>query len=1217
MNAHVGCGGWIIPMVIIVSVHADEITSEVFGPRSSPAGATLFTELSGEATGIIAENNYADPRMWGDRNAEFALGGMGTGVAIGDYDNDGRPDLFVMSKTEECRLFRNLGNWKFVDVTDAAGLLPADEQGTGDSVLGGLFGREASSGAYAGVEAWKQGATFADVNNDGWLDLYVCRWGVPNWLFINRGDGTFSEEAAARGLAVVDASGIGAFCDYDRDGWLDVYVQTNMLNALTSGDGQRDYLFRNRGDGTFVDVTEAAGISGKNLAHSSTWWDFNQDGWPDLYVANDFATPDRLYRNNGDGTFTDVIHRVLPTMPYSAMGSDLGDVNNDGLIDLFVADMAATSHETDQRGAATSREMSRVDADSDVQSPQRLRNTLFLNTGLARFQEAAVLAGIAATDWTWSVRFEDLDNDGWLDLHVTNGMAREFQNADLRDQVIRAGSPAASVRIMRDSRRLDEANFAFRNRGDPAAPSFADVSAEWGLNQQGVSFGAAFGDLDGDGDLDLVIGNFEQSVTILRNDCTTGHRAVVALRGTTSNRFGLGAKVTIETAAGRQVRLLTAVRGYFSASEPVAHFGLGTAERIDRLTVEWPSGVVQHFDNLPADHRYTIQETVTASSGGDLPSDRGSAPALFDASAASVPSGLILDCREDALRENPGQPLLPLRFGRLGPALAVGDLNGDGRDDVVLGGTTRTPARMLGATGDGAFASASLAALTAHPTLNDGPLLLFDADGDGDTDLLLTRTTDGLPAGDRAFQPVLLWNGGGGGFSPAAAGVLPELPVSIGAVAAVDFDRDGRLDVFLGGRIEPGEYPSSPRSVLLHNEGGRFTDATATEAPDLARAGLVTSALWSDVDDDGWPDLLVATEWGPVRAWRNAEGRALVEQTEAWGFAAAGAGWWTSLAAGDFNGDGRMDYVAGNAGLNTPYRASAAEPAVLYRGDFRGRGRGAKRIIEAYYENGRLLPRRTSKVLSGVIPAIARQFRRNDDFAAADLYEIVGEEKLAAAERYAVSQLCSGVFLSRTGGGHVFAPLPSMAQIAPLQGMVTGDFDGDGYCDVVAVQNSFAPISCYGRFDGGVGQFLRGRGDGSFEALSPWASGFLIEGDAKALVRLDLNGDSLPDLLASRNNGPTRAWLTRADRSQPDLTRVQVRLSGAAAAGARVALVERSGRRRIEELHLGAGYFSQSTPAAFFAGFDATDAVVEVRWGDAAVTKHPLPSAGHVLTLAR
>ncbi|HYP17845.1 MAG TPA: VCBS repeat-containing protein, partial [Opitutus sp.] len=825
--------------------------------RSGPRGETLFVALRADATGVKAANSYADPAMWAERYQEANVGAVGTGVAIGDYDRDGRPDLFVVSKVETCRLFRNLGGFRFEDVTARTGVLDSSR-------------------------AWKQGATFADVNNDGWLDVYVCRTAAANLLFVNQGDGTFKEEARARGLDFVGASSMAAFADYDRDGWLDVYLLTNLLDATRQPEGERDRLFRNNGDGTFTDVTERARIAGEGRGHSATWWDYDHDGWPDLYVANDFAPRDVLYRNKRDGTFTDQIHAAVPHHPFSSMGADVGDVNNDGLIDLLVADMAATTQEKDRRGMADSRARTRDPGAGEV--PQYQRNALFLNTGTGVCLEAAFLAGLAATDWTWSSRFEDLDNDGRLDLHVTTGMNREQHNTDLLARMVTAQTPVERVRQMRSSPVFAERNLAYRNVGDL---EFQDVSGAWGLQQSGVSFGSAFGDLDGDGDLDLVYGNYQADPTVLRNDSDSGHRLVVELVGTRSNRSGVGATVEIETAAGRQVRQLVLARGYGSSSEPTLHFGLGEQSEVDRLTVRWPSGHVQTFTGVPGDRRLTITEPEAAVEVS-APA-RGEKPAFIEVAAS-----LRLDLRSEEDDRDPTlmQPLLPFRWHRRGPALAVGDLTGDGADELVFGGTTKTPLRVAQRETGGGYRIQELPKTDAGAT-SDGPVLIFDANGDGANDLLVAGGGANWPEGSAMYQPQLLVNDGAGGLSQAAEGALPPLPISAGAAVAADFNRDGALDVFIGGRLAPGRYPQAPRSALLINRGGRFEDGTASFAPGMEQAGLVTAALWTDVDDDGWIDLLVATEWGTIRCWRNLGGEKFAEWTEQGGFAAAGPAWWT------------------------------------------------------------------------------------------------------------------------------------------------------------------------------------------------------------------------------------------------------------------------------------------------------------------------------------
>jgi hypothetical protein len=1189
------------------------LAEENLAPKSGPRGATMFREMSPQETGVVTENNYADPRMWTDHYQELVYGAIGTGIAVGDFDNDGRPDIFVVSKTEGCRLFRNLGNWKFEDVTEKAGL------GAASSLLDSSLAwvkSKLGSGDSGGSDSehWKQGATFADVNNDGWLDLYVCRFGAPNLLYINQRDGTFKEEAAARGVAVVDACGMAAFCDYDRDGWLDFHLQTNLYDVIRNPTGQRDYLFHNNGDGTFTDVTDRAGIKGRNQGHSATWWDYDNDGWPDLYIANDFAPPDQLYHNNRDGTFTDVLNEVVPHTPHSAMGSDLGDLNNDGLIDFFVADMAPTSHEKDQRGTAKIRALLRDNGTEPAIAPQYMRNALYLNTGTGHMLEAAYLAGLQATDWTWSVRMEDLDNDGRLDLHFTNGMTREFHNADFLDRVMGVENPLESRLAVKNGPVFAEENLAYRNLG---GLKFESVGKAWGLNQTGVSFGAAFGDFDGDGDLDLVYANYQHGVTLLRNDSDTGHRLIVALRGTQSNRFGVGATVRIETKSGVQVRQLVLARGYLSSSEPVLHFGLGNDARITTLTVRWPGGKEQTFMDLAADRKLTITEPSGAMlHPAAAVAEAGSTANTAEFSEVGAAANFSLPSREPVIDDLHAQALLPMRLNRRGPAIAVSDVTGDGVDDVIVGGTTLDPLRILRGDDTAALKAAVASGLAGPGSLDDGPVVLFDADGDGAIDLLATKSGANRPAGSTDYQPRLFLNDGRGAFQPASPDALPTLPVSVGALAAADFNRDGRLDVFIGGRVQPGRYPLPPRSALWVNHGGKFEDATDRLAPGMSSIGLVSSALWTDVDNDGWPDLLIALEWGGVRYWHNNQGRGFDDQSGQAGFTAAGTGWWTSLAAADFNGDGRLDYVAGNIGLNTPYRATPEHPALLYYGNFNAGG--LPQLVEACYEGDKIYPWRSRNELAAKIPAVLKRFPKTDLYAKATVDEILGADKLAAAKKFAATELRSGVFLSQPDGSYRFEALPEMAQIAPLQGIVAGDFDGDGHADIYAVQNSFAPIPSVGHFDGGLSQLLRGDGRGHFTLAPPAESRLVVPGDAKALAVIDLDHDGWPDFLVSRNNNTTLAF---RNNGAPGRHALRVNLRGPngnpAAIGARVTLGLSDGAVQTTEVRAGSGYFSQSSPACFFGWPDGNPpGKITVRWPDGKTTERAVPANATSLLLS-
>ena len=1120
--------------------------------------------------------------MWGDLFQEFETGSIGTGVAIGDYDGDGRPDIFVVSKTSGCRLFRNLGGYKFEDVTKKAG-------------VGGVPG------------VWNTGATFVDINNDGLLDIYVCRFNAPNLLYINQGDGTFKEMAHAYGLDVVDSSVMASFCDYDRDGWLDVYIATNLLDISVHPDGERGYLFHNNRNGTFTNVTERAGIAGRAQSHSATWWDFDNDGWPDLYVANDFGAPDKLYHNNRDGTFTDVIGRVLPQTSFSSMGADLGDVKNDGLIDFIVSDMAGMTHQKDQSSNAEARERS-MDPQNHDTAPKYHRNALLLNTGTGRFREAAYLAGVAATDWTWSVRLEDLDNDGRLDLYVTNGFYRD-PNTDVDTRMMSAETAAERRRILYESPVLAQNLVAYRNLGNL---EFQDVSKDWGLDQKGVAFGAAFGDLSGDGNLDLVYTSYERGPTVLRNDNDSGHRVIIDLRGTVSNRFGVGATVRVESALGVQVRQLVLARGYMSSSEPMLHFGLGNDTIIKRMTVRWPSGHVQTFENLAVDERFTVTEPSAPAPREDVPIP-ASRP-LFEEVATA--EGLASRSHEDAVDENSMQRLLPFRLNRRGPGLAVGDIDGNGRDSVVIGGTTIDPIRILHATAARRYIGGDSTDLPNTAPVDDGPLLLFDAAGQGLEDLLVTKGGNAMPAGSPEYQPRLLFNDGLGGFRPAPDGALPPLLINAGAVAAADFDHSGRLSVFIGGRVLSGSYPEAPQSALLANRGGRFEDVTDTLAPGLREVGMVTGALWSDVDGDGWPDLLVTLEWGNVKYFHNKGGRGFEDWTERAGFASAGKGWWTSIASADFNGDGRPDYVVGNVGLNTQYHADTTYPALLFLGDFNGDG--SNQLVEAYYEGGKLYPWRSRRALGANIPSIMRRFPTNASYARATLGGILGSEKLAKAASYSASELRSGVFLSQPDGSYKFEPLPRIAQIAPLQGIVAGDFDGDGHADIYAVQNSYAPNPSVGRFAGGLSQLLLGDGHGHFSPVPPAESGLVVSGDAKALAVLDVDLSGRPGFLVTLNDDATLAF---RNNGAPGGGFLRVALRGPvgnpSCVGARITLILADGSQQATEVYAGSGYYSQSSAACFF-GYRGSNppATIRVRWPRGGSSEQKVPAGESTVTLS-
>jgi len=577
--------------------------------------------------------------------------------------------------------------------------------------------------------------------------------------------------------------------------------------------------------------------------------------------------------------------------------------------------------------------------------------------------------------------------------------------------------------------------------------------------------------------------------------------------------------------------------------------------------------------------------------------------------ASSAESGaarnLAWTAREDAYDEFLDQRLLPARLNRRGPAIAVGDIDGSGRDGVCIGGTTREPRRVLLPAGAGRWAPEASPALAAPPDVDDGPLLLFDATGGGRLDLLVTAGGASLPAGAPEYQPRLFLNDGRGHFRPAPDGTLPALSISAGAACAADFEHTGRLGLFIGGRVLPGLYPSAPRSALLANRGGRFVDVTDAVAPMLRTVGMVTSALWCDVDGDGWPDLLVTLEWGQVKYFHNDAGKRLEDWTERAGFASAGTGLWRSIATADFNGDGRPDFAVGNVGLNTPYRADPEHPALLFYGDFSGRG--TVEIVEAYTEDGRLYPTRSRSDLGAAIPSVLRRYRWNNDYAKATLQEILGADRLASATRLAATELRSGVLLSQPDGRYRFEPWPLIAQVAPADGLAAGDFEGGGRADIYVVQNSYAPAPAIGRFDGGLSQLLRGDGRGRFAPVAPIDSGLVVPGDAKALAVLDLAGDGWPGFLVSRNGESTLAF-RNGGASGRHSVRVDLRgpPGNPQAAGARVTAEYADGTQEAIEVCVGSGYYSQSSAAQFFGSADQNPIRrIRVRWPSGATTASP------------
>ena len=1072
------------------------------------AREALFTLRSPRETGVNFSNPITTSDSFNIQTSVYIYNGAG--VAAGDIDNDGLPDLFFSGNMVSSRLYRNKGHMQFEDITERAGVK---------------------------TNRWCTGATMVDINGDGFLDIYVSVSGPgagskgkdrANLLFINNGNGTFTEAAQKYGIADTGFTTHAAFLDYNGDGYLDLFLLNNSpqdfargaadahpLGLRANSPASYNTLYRNNGDGTFTDVSAQAGILrliGYGLGVVVA--DVNRDGRPDIYVSNDVTPNDVLYINNGDGTFTDQAAASLKHTSIAGMGVDVADFNNDGWPDIAQMDMLPAAAEQRKRmsgyltDARRSQERSRGFRDDFDANALQLSNGV-APSGAVIFSEIANLAGTSATDWSWSALFADFDNDGRKDLFVTNGYPKAPNDLDYQAAMFgarRADNHEAALQQLRDLRSYRVPNHVFRNNGDL---TFTDMSNAWGMDQPGFSYGAAYVDLNNDGRLDLVVNNIDAPASIYENTQrdSSAHYLTVIVEGTGPNRRGLGAGLVLTAGGTRQYLYHSPYRGFMSTMDDREHFGLGGSRRVDSLVVNWPDGRSQVLTNLDVDRLLTVRQS-DASAAPRRPAPPFAAllfqPAVAPRYAQTLPASPDYDV----------QALLPYEPSRQGPPLAVGDVNGDGLDDVFIGGTADVPGKLFLQRRDGSFVeSVQEQPWAADKDYEDWGALFFDANGDGRLDLYVASCGYQHAPVSRLLQDRLYINQGGGRFVRDAQ-ALPPMLTCTASVAAGDFNGDGKPDLFVGGRLTPRNYPYPTRSYLLRNDGGRFTDVTAEMAPELAQPfGMITAALWVDYDGDGRLDLVAAGEWMPLQFYHN-DGTKLVPASVG---LPSTRGWWWSLVAADFNHDGRPDLVAGNMGLNFMYQTSPQNPFGIYAADFTG-NQGTD-IVLTQVIDGKEYPFFGRARLGPTIYPVALRVPRYSTFAASTVDELFGAAALKRALHYQVDTFAS-LYLQNNGDGTFRAtPLPQLAQISPIRGIVARDVDGDGKLDLIVAGNLTEMEPNTTAPDAGNGLWLRGDGQGHFMPVTPFESGFLtpkgvsglalMKTPAGSAVLVSNTGDSL------------------------------------------------------------------------------------------------------------